>query len=91
MKNPGCSTGDKLVLKRPPQLLIMNSAPIVAFVARIQKFSECSIFSDITTQVNCNEIAGLATLDSTQAGGDPSILKAFTELQPITNRKSTSV
>ena len=64
---PGCSRGDKFVLKGAAgvrkQFLIMNGMPLLAFVEKKTKFHECSSFTDITANVACKEVPGLATLD----------------------------
>jgi hypothetical protein len=45
------------------QFLIMTGAPILAFVEKKTKFHECSSFTDITANVACKEVPGLAFLD----------------------------
>ena len=56
--NPDCNNGDKFVIKNKAgvnrrQFLFMEGKTILAFVPRGKKFSECSSYTEVTTQVDC--------------------------------------
>ncbi len=56
--NPDCDNGDKFVIKNKAgvnrrQFLFMEGKTILAFVPRGKKFTECSSYTEVTTQVNC--------------------------------------
>ena len=56
--NSDCDNGDKFVIKNRAgvnrrQFLFMEGKTILAFVPRGKKFTECSSFTEVTTQVDC--------------------------------------
>lgn len=55
--NSGCSNGVKFVLKQETgvrkQFLIMNGEAIIAFINKGKKFTACSSYTEITTEVTC--------------------------------------
>merc|ERR1719510_1169297 len=71
----GCANGHKFVIKPQTgnrrQLLFVDGKTILAFVARGSKFTDCSSFTEVTTQVDCKAVANLETvsLPSACSGG----------------------
>ena len=69
VQNSGCSSGHKFVIGKDrnsdvrKQFLIMNDEPILGFVKRGKKFSACASYTDVTSNVGCKEIPGLASVD----------------------------
>jgi len=63
----GCSDGKKLVIKKMKglkrQFLLLNQKPVLGFVKRKKKVTSCESFTDITSQVECKGVSGLASLD----------------------------
>ena len=56
--NTDCDNGDKFVIKNKRgtnrrQLLNVEGKTILAFVPNGQKFTSCSSFTEVTTQVGC--------------------------------------
>ena len=56
--NSDCDNGDKFVIKNKArvnrkQFLFMEGKTILAFVPRGKKFTECSSYTEVTTQVDC--------------------------------------
>ena len=56
--NSDCDNGDKFVIKNRAgvnrrQFLFMEGKTILAFVPRGKKFTECSSYTEVTTQVDC--------------------------------------
>ena len=71
-----CSTGDKFVIKGSEgvrkQFLIINDVPILGFVNKGEKFHDCNNFNDITENVGCKVVDGLATVDLDPALPSPA-------------------
>jgi hypothetical protein len=65
--NTGCTNGNKFVLKGNTgvrkQFLIMTDKALLAFVTKGAKFTACTAFTDITTDVKCKEVTGLSSVD----------------------------
>ena len=62
--NPGCTSGSKFVLKGSAgvrkQFVVVNGKPTMGFVLKGKKFPECEAYTDITPNVKCKEVTGLA-------------------------------
>ena len=55
--NSGCESGNKFVIKQKTgvrkQFLILDGEPILAFINRGKKFTQCSSYTEVTTSVTC--------------------------------------
>ena len=56
--NSDCDNGDKFVIKNTAgvnrrQFLFIEGKTILAFVPKGKKFTECSVYTEVTTQVDC--------------------------------------
>jgi len=65
--NPSCKHGTKYVIKQAPktrkQFLMMNGDPIIAFIEKGLKFSQCTQYTDITSGVVCKDVEALGEID----------------------------
>ena len=55
--NSGCDSGNKFVIKQQTgvrkQFLILDGEPILAFINRGKKFTQCTSYTEVTTSVTC--------------------------------------
>ena len=55
--NSGCDSGNKFVIKQKTgvrkQFLILDGEPILAFINRGKKFTQCTSYTEVTTSVTC--------------------------------------
>ena len=55
--NTGCGSGNKFVIQQKTgvrkQFLILDNEPILAFINRGKKFTQCSSYTEVTTSVTC--------------------------------------
>ena len=56
--NSDCDNGDKFVIKNTAgvnrrQFLFVEGKTILAFVPKGKKFTECTAYTEVTTQVDC--------------------------------------
>lgn len=65
--NSGCEDGSKMTIKPADgtrkQFLLLNSEPVLAFVADGTKFVNCTAYTEVTTQVDCKVVSDYADLD----------------------------
>jgi len=71
--NSDCDNGDKFVIKNQPgvnrrQFLFMEGKTILAFVPRGKKFTECSSYTEVTTQVDCKAVDGASSISLPTCG-----------------------
>jgi len=71
----GCKTGDKFVLKAESgsrrQFLIISNKVILAFVSNTageKKFTDCATITDVTAQLTCKAVDGVADLVVVEGG-----------------------
>merc|ERR1711860_352135 len=50
------------------QFLFMEGKTILAFVPRGKKFTECSSFTEVTTQVDCKAVTGASSISLPTCG-----------------------
>ena len=55
--NSGCDSGNKFVIKQQSgvrkQFLILDGEPILAFINRGKKFTQCTSYTEVTSSVTC--------------------------------------
>ena len=55
--NSGCASGNKFVIKQQTgvrkQFIILDNEPILAFINRGKKFTQCTSYTEVTTSVTC--------------------------------------
>ncbi|XP_023330303.1 uncharacterized protein LOC111702753 [Eurytemora carolleeae] len=63
----GCVNGAKFVIRPGSnsrrQYVIMNGKPLLLWVTRGTKFTDCTAFTDRTASISCKEVTGLAAID----------------------------
>ena len=66
--NSGCDSGNKFVIKQQTgvrkQFLILDGEPILAFINRGKKFTQCTSYTEVTTSVTCKVKKTRYKLDS---------------------------
>ena len=85
--NSDCDNGDKFVIKNRAgvnrrQFLFMEGKTILAFVPRGKKFTECSSYTEVTTQVDC-KVGSESILLKIQTTVSHLSLKAVTDASSI--------
>merc|ERR1712025_273480 len=67
INNMGCGDGSKLKIKPANgtrrQFLILNNKTVAAFLEDGKKFTQCSNYTEVTSQVECKVIQGAADID----------------------------
>lgn len=84
-----CEDGSKMRLKAANetrrQLLVLNNHTVMAFVGQGQKFTECTNFTEITSNVKCKAVDGASSIDlpGNRAGKFKSFFDLFVEEDEI--------
>jgi len=64
--NSQCSDGNKFVIKRAnetrKQFLILDNKPVLGFISKGKKFTDCTEYTEITNDVTCKEVSGLSSV-----------------------------
>jgi len=59
----GCADGSKFVISKEKgtrkQFLLVEGKDIIAFVKNGEKFVDCSVFTEVTSQVSCKAVPGV--------------------------------
>jgi len=67
INNMGCDDGSKLQIKPANntrrQFLILNSKIVAAFLEDGKKFTQCSAYTEVTSEADCKVIQGAADID----------------------------
>ena len=66
-KGTGCVNGAKFVITPGKiarrQYVIINDKPLLLWVKKGTKFTDCTAFTDKTASISCKEVPGLASID----------------------------
>ena len=77
------------------QLLLLNGSPVLGFVTKKKKFSSCSSYTQVTSNVVCKQVSGLSSVDLSSSSSNSSssffrsmfkdIMEEFEDIEIIEN------